>query len=118
MTSFIAAGRSGGPNSVIPAVPAASSVTTIAFIPSLPMKWPAQYLARRAHDRYGLHDRPNLTSTGRGEHRVNSRARRGLLLSPASRTEPPPPATAGFPCKGAALIDGLLAQPSAALTGR
>jgi hypothetical protein len=32
MTSFIAAGGSGRSSSVIPAVPAASSVTTIAFI--------------------------------------------------------------------------------------
>jgi hypothetical protein len=32
MTSFIAAGGSGRCTSVIPAVPAASSVTTIAFI--------------------------------------------------------------------------------------
>jgi hypothetical protein len=32
MTSFIAAGGSGRSTSVIPAVPAASSVTTIAFI--------------------------------------------------------------------------------------
>src|SRR5690349_15914316 len=36
MTSFIAAGGSGRSTSVIPAVPAASSVTTIAFIPHLP----------------------------------------------------------------------------------
>jgi hypothetical protein len=32
MTSFIAAGGSGRSTSVIPAVPAASSVTTIAFM--------------------------------------------------------------------------------------
>src|SRR4051794_27983445 len=36
MTSFIAAGGSGRSTSVIPAVPAASSVTTIAFIRDLP----------------------------------------------------------------------------------
>src|SRR3954452_18146908 len=36
MTSFIAAGGSGRSTSVIPAVPAASSVTTIAFIRHLP----------------------------------------------------------------------------------
>src|SRR3954453_8792986 len=35
MTSFIAAGGSGRSTSVIPAVPAASSVTTIAFIQDL-----------------------------------------------------------------------------------
>src|SRR4051794_12233814 len=35
MTSLIAAGGSGRSTSVIPAVPAASSVTTIAFIPHL-----------------------------------------------------------------------------------
>src|SRR6266576_3299543 len=35
MTSFIAAGGSGRSTSVIPAVPAASSVTTIAFIRDL-----------------------------------------------------------------------------------
>src|SRR2546423_15649097 len=37
MTSFIAAGGSGRSTSVIPAVPAASSVTTIAFIRHLPV---------------------------------------------------------------------------------
>jgi hypothetical protein len=37
MTSFIAAAGSGRSTSVIPAVPAASSVTTIAFIRHLPM---------------------------------------------------------------------------------
>src|SRR3954464_8377054 len=37
MTSFIAAGGSGRSTSVIPAVPAASSVTTIAFIRHLPL---------------------------------------------------------------------------------
>src|SRR5919112_5784820 len=37
MTSFIAAGGSGRSSSVIPAVPAASSVTTIAFILHLPV---------------------------------------------------------------------------------
>ena len=37
MTSFIAAGGSGRSTSVIPAVPAASSVTTIAFIRHLTM---------------------------------------------------------------------------------
>jgi Mg-chelatase subunit ChlI len=37
MTSFIAAGGSGRCTSVIPAVPAASSVTTIAFIRHLPV---------------------------------------------------------------------------------
>src|SRR3954453_5930585 len=37
MTSFIAAGGSGRSTSVIPAVPAASSVTTIAFIRDLPL---------------------------------------------------------------------------------
>src|SRR3954447_2452852 len=37
MTSFIAARGSGRSTSVIPAVPAASSVTTIAFIPHLPV---------------------------------------------------------------------------------
>src|SRR4051812_29414741 len=37
MTSFIAAGGSGRSTSVIPAVPAASSVTTIAFIRDLPV---------------------------------------------------------------------------------
>src|ERR1700756_534659 len=36
MTSFIAAGGSGRSTSVIPAVPAASSVTTIAFIGAPP----------------------------------------------------------------------------------
>src|SRR2546423_13609837 len=38
MTSFIAAGGSGRSTSVIPAVPAASSVTTIAFIQHLPCR--------------------------------------------------------------------------------
>jgi hypothetical protein len=37
MASFIAAGGSGRSTSVIPAVPAASSVTTIAFIRHLPV---------------------------------------------------------------------------------
>src|SRR5436190_1488360 len=37
MTSFIATGGSGRSTSVIPAVPAASSVTTIAFIRHLPV---------------------------------------------------------------------------------
>jgi hypothetical protein len=37
MTSFIAVGGSGRSTSVIPAVPAALSVTTIAFIRHLPM---------------------------------------------------------------------------------
>src|SRR3954462_5074604 len=37
MTSLIAAGGSGRSTSVIPAVPAASSVTTIAFIRHLPV---------------------------------------------------------------------------------
>jgi hypothetical protein len=37
MTSFIAADGSGRSTSVIPAVPAASSVTTIAFIRYLPV---------------------------------------------------------------------------------
>src|SRR3954452_1507255 len=37
MTSLIAAGGSGRSTSVIPAVPAASSVTTIAFIRDLPV---------------------------------------------------------------------------------
>src|SRR5215217_9479456 len=37
MTSFIAAGGSGRSSSVIPAVPVASSVTTIAFIRDLPV---------------------------------------------------------------------------------
>src|SRR5436309_14029148 len=40
MTSFIAAGGSGRSTSVIPAVPAASSVTTIAFIRDLPVAGP------------------------------------------------------------------------------
>src|SRR3954447_2980339 len=40
MTSFIAAGGSGRSTSVIPAVPAASSVTTIAFIQDLPVAGP------------------------------------------------------------------------------
>jgi hypothetical protein len=38
MTSFIAAGGSGRSTSVIPAVPAASSVTTIAFIQHPPFR--------------------------------------------------------------------------------
>src|SRR3954451_1919203 len=42
MTSFIAAGGSGRSASVIPAVPAASSVTTIAFIRDLPV-WRSHY---------------------------------------------------------------------------
>src|SRR5262245_11597289 len=41
MTSFIAAGGSGRSPSVIPAVPAASSVTTIAFIWDLPVAGPS-----------------------------------------------------------------------------
>src|SRR6185436_15350032 len=40
MTSLIAAGGSGRSTSVIPAVPAASSVTTIAFIRDLPVAGP------------------------------------------------------------------------------
>src|SRR5215207_962140 len=40
MTSFIAADGSGRSTSVIPAVPAASSVTTIAFIQDLPVAGP------------------------------------------------------------------------------
>src|SRR4051795_5828277 len=40
MTSFIAAGGSGRCTSVMPAVPAASSVTTIAFIRDLPQADP------------------------------------------------------------------------------
>src|SRR3954453_12094386 len=40
MTSFIAAGGSGRSISFIPAVPAASSVTTIAFIRGLPVSSP------------------------------------------------------------------------------
>src|SRR3954453_16467633 len=40
MTSFIAAGGSGRSTSVIPAVPAAASVTTIAFIRDLPVARP------------------------------------------------------------------------------
>jgi hypothetical protein len=60
MTSFIAAGGSGRPTSVIPAVPAASSVTTIAFIRDLPVEWLAQYLARRRTMDMGLDDRPKL----------------------------------------------------------
>src|SRR3954465_8190732 len=40
MTSFIAAGGSGRSTSVIPAVPAASSVTTIAFLRGLPWAGP------------------------------------------------------------------------------
>jgi hypothetical protein len=40
MTSFIAAGGSGRSTTVIPAVPAAWSVTTIAFIQHLPVSSP------------------------------------------------------------------------------
>src|SRR5689334_405966 len=53
MTSFIAAGGSGRSTNVIPAVPAASSVTTIAFIRHLPLSssrlcGESQHLVRRA----------------------------------------------------------------------
>src|SRR4051812_22794216 len=56
MTSFIAAGGSGRSTSVIPAVPAASSVTTIAFIRDLPLAGPAT-LAIVAHVDDDLPDR-------------------------------------------------------------
>jgi hypothetical protein len=46
MTSFIAAGGSGRSTSVIPAAPAASSVTTIAFIPHLPVSSPRRLTAK------------------------------------------------------------------------
>src|SRR4051794_39689347 len=59
MTSFIAAGGSGRSTSVIPAVPAAWSVTTIAFIwdTSLYQPWPARlvYLLTRAHNDVGTY---------------------------------------------------------------
>src|ERR671911_2000028 len=47
MTSFIAAGGSGRSTSVIPAVPAASSVTRIAFI------WTPLCISPRLHDIFG-----------------------------------------------------------------
>src|SRR5262245_10021589 len=67
MTSFIAADGSGRSTSVIPAVPAASSVTTIAFILDLPCLgstpapstrdgWPATSVA---------HVRPTTNPAGR-----------------------------------------------------
>ncbi|HMC71870.1 MAG TPA: TetR/AcrR family transcriptional regulator, partial [Mycobacteriales bacterium] len=46
MTSFIAAGGSGRSTSVIPAVPTASSVTTIAFIRHLPVSSSRLYKTR------------------------------------------------------------------------
>src|SRR5438874_12066159 len=55
MTSFIAAGGSGRSTSVIPAVPAASSVTTIAFIRHLPVSSfsPVTLLHRRLRSALG-----------------------------------------------------------------
>src|SRR4051794_1353998 len=71
MTSFIAAGGSGRSTSVIPAAPAASSVTTIAFIRDLPVSssrlWPTQGQAASlaGHSGGGGH-RARLTTTGAG----------------------------------------------------
>src|SRR4051812_14992333 len=91
MTSLIAAGGSGRSTSVIPAVFAASSVTTMAFTRSLPMEWLAEYLAPTATMDAALTTDQILTPTDRGDRR-----RRGPLRSPTSRTGPPPPATAGL----------------------
>src|SRR5437868_5616635 len=54
MTSFIAAGGSGRSTSVMPAVPAASSVTTIAFIRDLPVWAPVALVDHARAERPGL----------------------------------------------------------------
>src|SRR6266516_3769753 len=63
MTSFIAGSGSGRSTSVIPAVPAASSVTTIAFIRHLPVSSPRGCTMRPA----GLRERRQ-----RGEAGINT----------------------------------------------
>src|ERR671933_526998 len=79
MTSFIAAGGSGRSASVIPAVPAASSVTTIAFIRNLPTTAASQPSGTASRRASGLEDR---AGTARRRRPPGARStRRNLTLA-------------------------------------
>src|SRR3954470_4283934 len=84
MTSFIAAGGSGRSASVIPAVPAASSVTTIAFIPHLPVS-SSRLLHRRQSSSHADMTRRNAITPACSVLGTASREQQQFRTAAASR---------------------------------
>jgi hypothetical protein len=74
MTSFIAAGGAGRSTSVIPAVPAASSVTTIAFIPHLPVSSSRLLHRRQSSSHADMTPKRDHPSMQRARYRIEAAA--------------------------------------------